>query len=381
MKLTYKYKLFPTSAQRTKLERTLELCRWVYNTTLGIRKETYEETGKGLSLYDTNKLLPIWKTNKPVLFQVHSQVLQNVQERVDLAYQAFFRRVKLGEEPGFPRFKGKGRYNSFTFKQKGFKLMGDKLSLSMIGDVAIKLHRPICATVKTLTIQRDAVGNFYACFSCECEFEVLEPTPNVVGIDLGLTTFAYFSDGEKIERQRWMKKDAADIARLQRKKEKLAKGSAERRKVVHALCHAYERAANRRRNFAHQESRKLVNQYQFISFEKLNIQGMQDTNLKTITRGIADVAWGQFVQFTIYKAANAGRVVVQVDPRGTTQMCSGCHSIVSKDLSVRIHDCPHCGLKISRDHNAALNILARGLASINSDSSEIVKATNISVLA
>lgn len=375
MRMTYKYRLFPTSAQRTSLERTLELCRWVYNDTLAIRKNTYEETGKSISLYDTNKLLTEWKAAKPALSEVHSQVLQNVQERVDLAYQAFFRRVKAGEEEvGFPRFKARGRYDSFTFKQKGFKLTGYRLTLSKIGDVVIKLHRPICATVKTLTIQRDAVGNFYACFSCECEPARLEPVHKVVGIDLGLTTFAYFSDGEKIERQRWMKVDAKDIARLQRKKEKFAKGSPERRKVVHALCHAYERAANRRRNFAHQESRKLVNKYQFIAFENLDIQDMQDTNLKTITRGIADVAWGQFAQFTTYKAADAGRVVVRVDPRGTTQMCSGCHAIVKKDLSVRIHDCPHCGLVLNRDHNAALNILARGLAGLNTDSSVVIEA-------
>jgi putative transposase len=369
--MTYKYRLFPTAAQRTSLEKALELCRWVYNDTLAIRKDTYEQLGKSISLYDTNRLLTEWKAAKPVLSNVHSQVLQNVQERVDLAYQAFFRRVKAGEkEVGFPRFKGKGRYRSFTFKQSGFKLNGDRLTLSKIGDVRIKLHRPICAAVKTLTIQRDAVGNWYACFSCEVEPEPLEPTPNVVGVDLGLTTFAYLSNGERIARQRWMKQDERDIARLQRKKERFAKGSPERRKVVHALCHAYERAANRRRNFAHQESRKLVNQYQFLAYEHLDIRDMQVNGNKTISRGIADVAWGQFVQFTTYKAANAGRLVVLVDPRGTTQMCSGCHAIVPKDLSVRVHDCPHCGLKLNRDHNAALNILARGLASMGTQSLE-----------
>lgn len=375
MRSTYKYRISPTSAQRTSLERTLELCRWVYNDTLGFRKETYEQSGKSVSLYDTNKLLTEWKATKPVLSQVHSQVLQNVQERVDLAFQAFFRRVKAGEEEvGYPRFKGKGRYNSFTFKQSGFKLNGDRLTLSKIGDVAIKLHRPIIGTVKTLTIKRDAVGNFYACFSCEVEPTPLEPSYKVVGVDLGLTTFAYMSDGTKIERQRWMKQDAKDIARLQRKKEKFAKGSPERRKVVHALCHAYERAANRRRNFAHQESRKLVNEYQFIAFEKLDIQEMQVNGNKTISRGIADVAWGQFVQFTTYKAANAGRTVALVNPRGTTQECSGCGVIVPKDLSVRVHDCPECGLKLNRDHNAALNILARGLASISATSVVAVEA-------
>jgi len=391
MRLTYKYRLFPTSAQRTSLERVLELCRWVYNDTLAARKNAYEQEQKSLGLYDTNKLLTQWKAAKPVLREVHSQVLQNVQERVELAFKAFFRRVKAGyplgaegtREPGYPRFKGKGLYDSFTFKQSGFKLVGDRLTLSKIGDVSIKLHRPICATVKTLTIQRDSVGNWYACFSCECEATELEPTYKSVGIDLGLTTFAYFSNGDKIERQRWMKQDAADIARLQRKKEKFAKGGgpqgAEWRRVVHALCHAYERAANRRRNFAHQESRKLVNEYQFIAFEKLDIAEMQVAGNKTISRGIARPvgtrAWGQFVQFTTYKAENAGRVVALVNPRGTTQMCSGCHEIVPKDLSVRIHDCPYCGLKLNRDHNAALNILARGLASINASLlDEVVEA-------
>jgi putative transposase len=312
-----------------------------------------------------------WKAENPSLIGVHSQVLQEVCTRVDLAFQAFFRRVKAGEEKvGYPRFRGRDRYDSFTFPQSGFKLVGNQLTLSKIGDVKIELHRPICGKVKTLTLRRDAVGNWYACFSCECDIQPLPPVAKVVGVDLGLSTFAYLSNGEKIVRQRWMKQDERDIARLQRKKELFAKGSPERRKVVHALCHAYERAANRRRAFAHQESRKLVNEYQFIALENLDIRDMQVNGNKTISRGIADVAWGQFVQFTAYKAANAGRLVVLVDPKGTTQMCSGCSAIVPKDLSIRIHDCPHCGLKLNRDHNAALNILARGLASMGTQSLE-----------
>jgi putative transposase len=232
------------------------------------------------------------------------------------------------------------------------------------------LHRPIPGVVKTLTIRRDAVGNWYACFSCEVDAKPLAPTHKVAGVDLGLTTFAYLSDGTQIKRQRWMKQDAQDIARLQRKKEAFAKGSPERRQVIHALGHAYQRAATRRTHFAHQESRQLVNEYQFIAFEKLDIQDMQVTGDKIISRSIADVAWGQFVQFTTYKAANAGRMVTLVNPRGTTQLCSGCGEIVPKDLSVRLHDCPHCGLKLNRDHNAALNILALGLQSMGTQSLE-----------
>lgn len=367
MRLTYKYRLCPTKAQANFLHEQLELCRSVYNATLAIRKNTFEREGKSLSYFDTKKLLPIWKSNATNLNKVHSQVLQDVTQRVDLAFQAFFRRVKAGEEePGYPRFKGKGRYRSLTYPQygNGVKLDGNLLILSKVGTVRANLHRPMEGEIKTVTVQRNTIGKWEVCFSCEVEFEALPVNANVVGVDLGLKTFAFLSNGVRIDRQRWMKRDADDIARLQRKKERLPLGSSERKQAVHALQHAYQRATNRRTNFAHQESRKLVNQYQVIVFEDLDITEMQSQGMKVINRGIADVAWGQFVQFTTYKAEKAGRSLLRVNPRGTTQECSGCGKKVPKDLSVRVHDCPHCGLKIDRDLNAALNILARGLASI-----------------
>lgn len=364
MRKTFQFRLRPTQHQRTLLRQTLECCRWVYNETLAVRKSTWEQEKKSLSLYDTNKLLTGWKAGKPELGQVHSQVLQNAQERVDLAFKAFFRRVKAGESrAGYPRFKSFRRYDSFTFKQSGFQLRENGLFISKIGVVKVVQHRAVAGEIKTLTIRRDRVGNWFASFSCEVAECPLPPSDQVVGVDLGLTTFAVLSDGNAIERQRWMKRDAKDIARLQRKKEKFEKGSPERKKVIHALQHAYQRQTNRRKNFAHQESRKLVNTYQFIAFEDLNIVGMQSQGNKVINRGIADVAWKQFVQFTTYKAEGAGRGVVLVDPKNTTQICSGCGKMVPKDLSTRTHDCPHCGLNLNRDRNAALNILARGLAS------------------
>lgn len=365
MRKTFQFRLNPTHHQRTLLLKTLDICRWVYNETLAIRKNAWEKEQKTISLYDANKRLTSWKIEKPELSLVHSQVLQNVQERVDLAFQSFFRRVKAHDpEVGYPRFKGKGRYDSITFKQSGFSLLRNGLSLSKIGTVKIIQHRPMEGKIKTLTVRRDRVGNWYACFSCEVEIYPLPPVDQVVGIDLGLTTFAVFSDGTEIKRERWMKRDAKDIARLQRKKETFAKGSSERKTVVKALQHAYLRQTNQRKNFAHQHSRKLVNEYQFIAFEDLNIAGMQTKGNKVINRGIADVAWNQFVQITSYKAVGAGRGVVLVDPKNTTQMCSGCGEMVPKDLSVRKQDCPHCGLKLGRDQNAALNILARGLTSL-----------------
>lgn len=368
MRLTFKYRLNPTKAQRTQLKQTLELCRSVYNSTLAVRKNAYERDGKSLSMYDTHALLPMWKVYATDLKQVHSQVLVNTQVRVDLAFKAFFRRVKAGETPGYPRFKVYGQYKSFTFPQTGFKLLDNRrLYLSKIGNVKIVLHRPIEGRIKTVTILRNT-DKWYVCFSCEVESQPLPPSHEVVGIDLGLRTFAVLSTGEKIKRQRWMKRDAKDIARLQRKKEQYPKGNAKWHKAVKALNRAYQRSNNRRNNFAHQESRKLVNRFGLLVFEKLDIQDMQNsgkrTIKRTINRGIADVAWGRFVQYSTYKAKSAGRATVLVNPRGTTQECSGCGEIVPKDLSVRVHNCPRCGLKIDRDLNAAINILGRGLASL-----------------
>ena len=187
---TFKYRLQPSKSQRTKLNRTLELCRWVFNETLATRKTTWEQEKKTLSLYDTNKLLTRWKRDHPKLVSVHSQVLQNVQERVDLAFKAFFRRAQAGQKPGYPRFRGSGWYDSFTFKQFGFELQDQGLLISKIGIVRIIQHRPIEGRIKTLTVQRDAVGNWYACFACEVEAETMPFNDRAIGVDVGLERFA-----------------------------------------------------------------------------------------------------------------------------------------------------------------------------------------------
>lgn len=371
MRLTYKFRLFPTKAQRTALQQSLDACRWVYNQTLEVRKTNWEQHKQSVSLYDTNKMLTQWKKEKPELKNAFSQALQDAQTRVDLAFKAFFRRVKRGDEKvGYPRFHGYHRYNSLTYKQygTGVKLLdGGLLRLSKIGHVRIKLHREVCGNPKLVTIQRDRLGNWYACFSCVVESEPRHPSKEVVGIDLGLSKFMALSNGAFVARQRWMKQDEKDLKRIQRKVSRLAKGSPERRKAVRALNHVHTRIANRRKEFAHKTSRQLVNRYQLICFEKLDVADMsQNAPFKTISKGIADVAWGQVVNFTSYKAECADRTVIQVNPRGTTQQCSGCGEVVPKGLSVRVHKCPHCGLVMDRDTNAALNILGRGLSTLES---------------
>ena len=361
---TFKFRLQPSKSQRTKLMQTLELCRLVYNSTLTTRKNAWESEKRSVSLYGTNKMLTSWKIEYPDLKQVHSQVLQNVQERVDLAFQSYFRRVKEGaEKVGYPRFKGYGGYDSFTFKQSGFELLDNGLMVSKIGAIKIIQHHPIEGRIKTLNIQRDAVGNWYACFACEVEPTPLPFNDVAVGIDVGLKSFATLSNGIPIDNSRFFRRDEIELGRAQRRWEK--DKTPKRRKVVN---HIYQRIANRRKDFAHKESRKLVNAYGAIFMEKLDVAEMMGQNKKVfgrkLNRSIADVAWNQFAQFVSYKAENAGRICVQVDPRNTSKMCSGCGVLVEKDLSVRIHDCPSCGLVIDRDWNAAINIERVGLDSL-----------------
>jgi putative transposase len=347
------------------MQSVLDACRWVYNKTLEVRKEAWEEREESLSLYDTINMLPGWKAEHPWLKQAHSQVLQDACTRVDLAFQHFFRRCKDGgENPGYPRFKGNW-YKSFTFPQSGFKIVSDdRLYLSKIGNVKIVLHRPIEGEVKRLHIKRDALGNWWACFVVEFEPELLEPTHKTVGIDLGCKHFATLSDGTQIDNPRFFRKDEKALAKAQRKLSECDKGTPEYRKQKRVVEHIHQRIANRRKDFAHKLSRRLVNEFQFIAFEALDIQDIQEGNWRSLNKSISDAAWGQLVRLTQAKAEWAGRTVVTVDPRNTSQMCSGCGKIVKKPLSERVHKCPHCGLEIDRDLNASLNILGRGLSSL-----------------
>jgi putative transposase len=360
---TFKFRLNPTKRQRTLLNQTLELCRWVYNETLATRKNAWEQEKKSISCYDTIKMLPEWKRAKPELPQVYSQVLQEVCKRVDLAFQAFFRRVKAGEKPGYPRFRGRGWYDSFTYPQTGFELFDNGLLLSKIGAIKIVQHRPVEGKIKTLNISRDTVGNWYACFSCECKPKPLPACEKAIGIDVGLESFATLSTGEKIANPRFFRRDENELAKTQRKLSKAEKGTPERAKRRLAVCHIHQRISNRRKDFAHKLSRQLVNEYGIVALEKLNGKGMLQNHC--LAKSISDAAWNQFAQYTQYKAVNAGRECVLVDPRNTSKKCSRCGTLVEKDLSIRIHSCPTCGLKIDRDENAAINILALGLKSLD----------------
>lgn len=361
MRKTYKYRLYPTKAQVSALQASLDACRWIYNKTLETRKNAYEQEGKSLSLYATNALLPQWKAEKPDLANAFSQCLQNAQVRVDLAFKAFFRRVKAGEKPGYPRFKGYDRYDSITFPQFGFKLLDTKLRIYGAGEVKIRKHRPVEGIIKTCTIRRCG-DKWYANFSVEFEPTPLPANNKAVGIDVGLESFATFSNKEKIANPRFFKKDEKELAKAQRQLSKQPKGSSKRKRSKRKAVKIHHRIKNRRHDFIHQTSRRIVNKFGVICIEKLNVRGMQHN--RYLAKSIADVAWNQFAQILQYKAEEAGRAIALVNPRGTSQRCSQCGSEVKKTLAIRWHNCPTCGLKLHRDHNASLNVLAVGLHSL-----------------
>ena len=360
----FQYRIYPTKQQVHKLNETLEECRWLYNHLLAKRKETYEQTGQGLSLYGQQSTFQVLKQERSSLDRVHSQVLQNVAVRVDLAFKAFFRRMREhAEDPGFPRFKGHNRYDSFTFPQSGFSITHDnRVCLSKIGSMKMVYHRAVPGKVKTCTIHRSSTSKWYVCFSVECEPERLPERPEQVGIDVGLKTFATLSDGTEIANPRFFRKEEKALAKVQCQQSKLAKGTPERRKHRKVVARLHERIAWRRENFTHQESRQIVNSYGVICVEDLRINHM--THNHCLAKSIADASWSAFFAQLSSKAAEAGRAFVKVNPAYTSQTCSRCGHRQKMSLSERIFSCSCCHVQCDRDLNAAQNIRGLGLQAL-----------------
>lgn len=360
---TFKYRLYPTKKQTTKMLQTLDECRWLYNHFLEQRKITYEEKQESLNYHKQAASIVGMKHTREAFNNIHSQVLQNVAIRIDLAFKAFFRRVKAGEKPGYPRFKSQDRYDSFTYPQSGFEITDRGIKLSKIGTVKTKLHRETAGKIKTCNIRKAITGKWYVTLSCEVEADVLPISTSATGIDVGLETFATLSLGEKIDNPRFFRKSEKDLAKVQRRLSKAIKGTPERKKKRKAVAKVHEKISNRRNNFCHQESRKIVNQYGTICIEDLSINKMVHNHC--LSKSIHDAAWNQFTQYLSYKAECAGRKLIRVNPAYTSQTCNRCGHRESKKLSDRIHRCKCCGFEICRDHNAALNILALGMQSLS----------------
>ena len=364
------YRLYPTKQQQRLLDQQLEECRWLYNHLLAERRIAWEQRQESLRYYDQATSLPGLKVERPALAAVHSQVLQNVAVRIDLAFKAFFRRVKAGDAPGYPRFRGRGRYTSITYPQApvGCKLYmeAQRLRLHGVGEVKIILHRSLDGTPKTATITRGGTGKWYVCFSCECaEPAPLPATGQQVGIDVGLKTFATLSDRQTIANPRFFRREEHALAKAQRRLSKEEKGTPERAKRRRVVARVHERTRWRRGDFAHQHSRRIVNQFDLIAVEDLSVNRM--THNHCLAKSIHDAAWNQFADLLSYKAAWAGRRYLAVNPAYTSQDCSQCgHRKTGLTLADRTYTCPCCGLVLDRDLNASRNIVRLGQQSLAS---------------
>jgi putative transposase len=363
MQRTYVFRLYPKPRQAIALDKTLHACRRLYNACLAQRQIAYAD-GAPTTRFKQEKQLSELRTNDPQFGAVYCHVLQDVVRRVDLAFQAFFRRVKTGEPPGYPRFRGRDRYDSFTFKQPGngcIRFEGRKVWLSKVCDgIRLFLHPPILGRIQTVTVLRKASG-WYLVVSCD----EVPPDPSLIagngeiGVDVGLTHFATLSTGEMVENPRFLRGAEGRLKAAQRSLSKKVRGSANRREARRVFSRQWEKVANQRRDFQFKEARKLVQRFGRIAVEKLDIADMvQQNGSRGLHRGILDAAWRGFVSALSSKAEEAGSVVVLVEARGTTRRCSACGADVPKSLSERTHRCA-CGLEMDRDANAALNILER----------------------
>ena len=376
---SFKYRIYPTKAQKTNLENQFSMCRHLYNRSLAERIEAWEKEQKSITYNHQQNNLPEFKKERPWYKGVHSQVLQDVLRRLDKGYQAFFRRVKQGEKPGHPKFKKRGQWDSITYPQYS-KSPTNKITVPKIGTITLVCHRelPEDAKIKTLTIIKEA-GKWFACFSVELPF-IVEPKQDLldpIGIDLGLIDFLYSSDGFHVPVPKHLRKKEKQLQRLQRRLSKAKKRSKQYYNILKALQKCHYRIKCQRNDFLHKTANELLTKSDSIFHEDLIIPNMirrpkikQDESGTYLPNGasakaglnksIADAGWGRFLDILKYKSCFFGKDLVAVPPHYTSQKCSSCGEIVKKSLSVRTHRCS-CGFVANRDHNAALNILRIGL--------------------
>ncbi len=374
MNLSYKYRLQPTPTQARILEEQLNLCRLTYNALLD---HCYDErrAGRGTPTHKSlTYLLPELKAKTPELGGVFSQVLQNVAKRVRRGFENFWARRRAGLKADTPHFRRFRDYNSLTYPQFGFKLDGSTLRLSKIGDLRLRLHRPVEGRVKTLTISRSPSGKWYAVFASVVETRLIPGREEAVGVDLGLNSLAALSDGTLFEAPRSYLRSEDKLRKLHRGVSKRCLGSNNRGKARLRLAVQYERVANQRRDFAYKIARSIVNRYEEIVVENLKIDNLKRN--RHLSKSIGDAGWGLLRSALTYMANLSEGVMVLVDPRFTSQLCSGCGSLVSKSLADRVHSCPCCGLVLDRDVNAARNILRKGIGMVRAESKPVGDSTS-----
>jgi putative transposase len=361
---TYEFKLRTNKNFVEDCERELEHSRQIYNAALAERISCYRITGASLSYAEQSRHLTDARTLPEVKSHLRT-IQQDALERIDEAFKGFFQRVQGGGNPGFPRFKGKDRYHTFSQKYEKVRpcpIKGDKLTVPGVGSCRVRLSRPIEGQCKQLRITR-RVDGWYALLVCEMSKpEAMPPTGQTVGVDVGITAFATLSNGEEIENPRHHKNALDNLQRQQRRLSRKKKGSKRRAKQRIKVAKAHLKVARCRKDFHHKVSTDLIRRFDVITVEDLNIRGM--VRNRHLAQAINDVAWGRFFKMTKSKAEKAGRTFERVSPRYTSQICSGCGHRQKMPLAMRIYECSKCGIVIGRDHNSAITIDRAGQAQI-----------------
>ena len=392
MRVAYQYRLRPTKEQQDTIDNTLDMLRYQYNYQLGQRFNWYEQNrcsidrcplvchlpelkNKPTKSIQEKSLVQL-KKDRPWYKNIHSQVLQEVSKRVDLAFDRWLKGDFNGKKSGKPRFKGKGQYKTFTYKQfKQHYFVGNKIKLSKIGEVKVIVHRPIPDgfKIKTASVTKKADG-YYVTLSLEDktvpEIIPVDQVSSLVGIDMGLKSFLIKSDGTYVEIPQYYRKSIDRLRKIQKSVSRKKKGGSNRKKAVAKLGKAHKKVADTRKDFHFKTAKSLLDNHDLVAHEKLNIKGLAKSKL---AKSILDAGWGQFLSILSTKAENAGLLTVAVNPRNTSQNCSNCGRKVPKKLKDRIHSCPHCGYVEDRDVNAARNIL--NLAVGHSVSSKAYRVT------
>ena len=379
MRTSYQYKIKPTQKQVEKIARTLEMLRCQYNYLLAQRFDWHGQNRCPLdrcplicqipelkeqpNYYSQKASLTKLKVDRPWYKEIHSQVLQEVPKKVEITFERWLKGDSNGKKSGRPRFKGVGQYKTFTYPQfKRHHFANNKITLSKIGDVKVIVHRPIPVgfDIKTVSVTQKADGYYVTLSLDDQTVPTIKPDFNsdkIVGIDVGLIDFYVASDGSRINAPKHLRKAERKLKSAQRRVARRKKGSNRRKKAIKKLAIQHKKVADTRKDFHFKTARTLLDKYDVIAVEKLNIKGLVKTQL---AKSINDAGWGQFIIILSNKAENAGLKVISVNPNGTSQECSNCGHKVKKQLSQRMHNCPVCHTSLCRDLNAAINIKARG---------------------